>query len=266
MQETRVVEPETPEQEDKKEEARASKSFTGTNFLTYSQTILGRKNPQDRGVAKRRKSPSIVAFQELLTSKGIDIDHVVNNYLYDFMTNGKLPVRYMVMKDDEGKVTPNEGGEHIFLVTPITDKIQEFIEKDTILQGNVKQMNDGSKMLVVGILGYGENDTILAERAEQIREAYKGMSSEDKAKEYTIVPIPDNSIYAVNGGQVVLQFEGQERGDTDLKTLLDSKDRLVNPRQLSIGDIRFATAVGKEGEVKLKFFQKRDKQCYFQPH
>ena len=267
-QETRVVEPETPEQEDKKEEARASKSFTGTNFLTYSQTILGRRNPQDRGVAKRRKSPSIVAFQELLTSKGIDIDHVVNNYLYDFMTDGKLPVRYMVMKDDEGKATPNEGGEHIFLVTPITDKIQEFIEKDTTLQGNVKQMNDGSKMLVVGILGYGENDTVLAERAEQIREAYRGMSSEDKAKEYTIVPVPDNSIYAVNGGQVVLQFEGQERGDTDLKTLLDSKDRLVNPRQLSIGDIRFATAIGREGEVKLKFFQKRegdDQYEFFNP-
>ena len=267
-QETRVVEPETPEQEDKKEEARASKSFTGTNFLTYSQTILGRRNPQDRGVAKRRKSSSIVAFQELLTSKGIDIDHVVNNYLYDFMTNGKLPVRYMVMKDDEGKATPNEGSEHIFLVTPITDKIQEFIEKDTTLQGNVKQMNDGSKMLVVGILGYGENDTVLAERAEQIREAYRGMSSEDKAKEFTIVPVPDNSIYAINGGQVVLQFEGQERGDTDLKTLLDSKDRLVNPRQLSIGDIRFATAIGREGEVKLKFFQKRegdDQYEFFNP-
>ena len=257
-QETRVVEPDTPEQEEKKDEARASKSFTGTNFLTYSQTILGRKNPADKGVAKRRKSPSLQAFQDLLTSKGIDIDHVVNNYMYDFMVDGKLPVQYMVMKDDEGKAVPSEGSEHIFLVTPITDKIQGFIDKDTVLQGNVKQMSDGSKMLVVGILGYGQNDKYLADKAEQIREAYRNMDADSKAKEYTIINIPSNSIYAMNGGQMVLQFEGQERGDSDLKTLLESNDRQVNPRQLSIGDIRFATAIGKEGEVKLKFFQKRE--------
>ena len=257
-QETRVIEPDTPEQEDKKEEARASKSFTGTNFLTYSQTILGRKNPADKGVAKKRTSPSIMAFQDLLTSKGIDIDHVVNNYMYDFMVDGKLPVRYMVMKDDEGKAVPSEDSEHIFLVTPITDKIQGFVDKDTVLQGNVKQMADGSKMLVVGILGYGQNDKYLADKAEQIREAYRNMDADSKAKEYTIINIPNNSIYAMNGGQMVLQFEGQERGDSDLKTLLESNDRQVNPRQLSIGDIRFATAIGKEGEVKLKFFQKRE--------
>ena len=257
-QETRITEPDTPEQEEKKEEARSGKSFTGTNFLTYSQTILGRKNPQDKGVAKRRKGDSIKAFQDLLASKGIDIDHVVNNYIYDFMEDGKLSVHYMVMKDDEGKATPKEGSEHIFLVTVITDKIQEFIEKDAKLQGNVKQMSDGSKMLVVGILGYGENDMDLANKAERIREAYRSMDENSKAKEYTIVNVPANSIYAMNGGQMVLQFEGQERGDVDLKTLLDSNDSTVNPRKLSIGDIRFATAIGKEGEVKLRFFQKRE--------
>lgn len=257
-QETRITEPDTPEQEEKKEEARSGKSFTGTNFLTYEQTILGRKNPENKGVAKRRTNKSVLAFQELLKSKGIDIDHVVNNYIYDFMVDGKLPVHYMVMKDDEGKATPKEGSEHIFLVTVITDKIQEFIDKDTKLQGNVKQMSDGSKMLVVGILGYGENDMDLANKAERIREAYRNMDEDSKAKEYTIINIPDNSIYAMNGGQMVLQFEGQERGDVDLKTLLDSTDSTVNPRQLSIDDIRFATAIGKEGEVKLRFFQKRE--------
>lgn len=257
-QQVRITEPDTPEQEEKKEEARSGKSFTGTNFLTYEQTILGRKNPETKGVAKRRTNKSVLAFQELLKSKGIDIDHVVNNYIYDFMVDGKLPVHYMVMKDDEGKATPKEGSEHIFLVTPITDKIQEFIEKDAKLQGNVKQMSDGSKMLVVGILGYGENDMDLANKAERIREAYRSMDEESKAKEYTIVNVPTNSIYAMNGGQMVLQFEGQERGDVDLKTLLDSNDSTVNPRKLSIGDIRFATAIGKEGEVKLRFFQKRE--------
>ena len=174
------------------------------------------------------------------------------------MVDGKLPVHYMVMKDDEGKATPKEGSEHIFLVTVITDKIQEFIEKDAKLQGNVKQMSDGSKMLVVGILGYGENDMDLANKAERIREAYRSMDENSKAKEYTIVNVPANSIYAMNGGQMVLQFEGQERGDVDLKTLLDSNDSTVNPRKISIGDIRFATAIGKEGEVKLRFFQKRE--------
>ena len=257
-QETRVTEPDTPEQEEKKEEARSGKSFTGTNFLTYEQTILGRKNPATKGVAKRRTNKSVLAFQALLTSKGIDIDHVVNNYMYDFMVDNKLPVNYMVMKDDNGDAVPSAGHEHIFLVTPITDKIQEFIEKDTKLQGNVKQMSDGSKMLVVGILGYGENDMDLANKAERIREAYRSMDENSKAKEYTIVNVPDNSIYAMNGGQMVLQFEGQERGDVDLKTLLDSTDSTVNPRQLKIGDIRFATAIGKEGEVKLRFFQKRE--------
>ena len=119
-------------------------------------------------------------------------------------------------------------------------------------------MSDGSKMLVVGILGYGQNDKYLADKAEQIREAYRNMDADSKAKEYTIINIPNNSIYAMNGGQMVLQFEGQERGDTDLKTLLESNDRQINPRKLSISDIRFATAIGKEGEVKLKFFQKRE--------
>ena len=257
-QETRITEPDTPEQEEKKEEARSGKSFTGTNFLTYSQTILGRRNPEDKGVAKRRKGDSIKAFQDLLASKGIDIDHVVNNYIYDFMVDGKLPVHYMVMKDDEGKATPKEGSEHIFLVTVITDKIQEFIEKDAKLQGNVKQMSDGSKMLVVGILGYGENDMDLANKAERIREAYRSMDENSKAKEYTIVNVPANSIYAMNGGQMVLQFEGQERGDVDLNTLLDKTNKTTNPRGLEIGDIRFATAIGKEGEVKLRFFQKRE--------
>lgn len=257
-QETRITEPDTPEQEEKKEETRSGKSFTGTNFLTYEQTILGRKNPENKGIAKRRTNKSVLAFQELLKSKGIDIDHVVNNYIYDFMEDDKLPVRYMIMKDDEGNAVPSAGHEHIFLVTPITDKIQKFIDKDTKLQGNVKQMSDGNKMLVVGILGYGENDMDLANKAERIREVYRSMDENSKAKEYTIVNVPANSIYAMNGGQMVLQFEGQERGDVDLKTLLDSNDSTVNPRQLKIGDIRFATAIGKEGEVKLRFFQKRE--------
>lgn len=257
-QETRITEPDTPEQEEKKEETRSGKSFTGTNFLTYEQTILGRKNPETKGVAKRRTNKSVLAFQELLKSKGIDIDHVVNNYMYDFMEDGKLPVRYMIMKDDEGNAVPSAGHEHIFLVTQITDKIQKFIDKDTKLQGNVKQMSDGNKMIVVGILGYGENDMDLASKAERIRDAYNNMDEDSKAKEYTIVNVPNNSIYAMNGGQMVLQFEGQERGDVDLKTLLDSNDSTVNPRQLKIGDIRFATAIGREGEVKLRFFQKRE--------
>lgn len=257
-QETRVIQPETEEQEEKKEEIRSGKSFTGTAFLTYSQTILGRRNAKDKGVAIRRKGPSLEAFQALLAANNIDIDHVVNNYIYEFMEDGKLPVRYMVMKDSENKVTPKEGHEHIFLVTKITDKIQKLIDKDTKLQGNVKKMSNGEDMLIVGVLGYGTNDTDLIQGAERIREAYRNMDDASKAGTYTLIPSAENSIFAMNGGQMVLQFEGQEKGNTDLKTLLDSQDSLVNPRQLKIGDIRFATALGKEGSVKLRFFQKRE--------
>lgn len=257
-QDTRVIQPETEEQEEKKEEIRSGKSFTGTAFLTYSQTILGRRNAKDKGVAIRRKGPSLEAFQALLTANNIDIDHVVNNYIYEFMEDGKLPVRYMVMKDSENKVTPKEGHEHIFLVTKITDKIQKFIDKDTKLRGNVKGMSNGEDMLIVGVLGYGTNDNDLIQGAERIREAYRNMDDASKAGTYTLIPSAENSIFAMNGGQMVLQFEGQEKGNTDLKTLLDSQDSLVNPRQLKIGDIRFATALGKEGSVKLRFFQKRE--------
>lgn len=257
-QETRVIQPETEEQEEKKEEIRSGKSFTGTAFLTYSQTILGRRNAKDKGVAIRRKGPSLEAFQALLAANNIDIDHVVNNYIYEFMEDGKLPVRYMVMKDSENKVTPKEGHEHIFLVTKVTDKIQKFIDKDTKLQGNVKKMSNGEDMLIVGVLGYGTNDNDLIQGAERIREAYRNMDDASKAGTYTLIPSAENSIFAMNGGQMVLQFEGQEKGNTDLKTLLDSQDSLVNPRQLKIGDIRFATALGKEGSVKLRFFQKRE--------
>lgn len=257
-QDTRVIQPETEEQEEKKEEIRSGKSFTGTAFLTYSQTILGRRNAKDKGVAIRRKGPSLEAFQALLAANNIDIDHVVNNYIYEFMEDGKLPVRYMVMKDSENKVTPKEGHEHIFLVTKITDKIQKLIDKDTKLQGNVKKMSNGEDMLIVGVLGYGTNDTDLIQGAERIREAYRNMDDASKAGTYTLIPSAENSIFAMNGGQMVLQFEGQEKGNTDLKTLLDSQDRLVNPRQLKIGDIRFATALGREGSVKLRFFQKRE--------
>lgn len=257
-QDTRVIQPETVEQEEKKEEIRSGKSFTGTAFLTYSQTILGRRNAKDKGVAIRRKGPSLEAFQALLAANNIDIDHVVNNYIYEFMEDGKLPVRYMVMKDSENKVTPKEGHEHIFLVTKITDKIQKLIDKDTKLQGNVKKMSNGEDMLIVGVLGYGTNDTDLIQGAERIREAYRNMDDASKAGTYTIIPSAENSIFAMNGGQMVLQFEGQEKGNTDLKTLLDSQDKLVNPRQLKIGDIRFATALGREGNVKLRFFQKRE--------
>ena len=257
-QDTRVIQPETVEQEEKKEEIRSGKSFTGTAFLTYSQTILGRRNAKDKGVAIRRKGPSLEAFQALLAANNIDIDHVVNNYIYEFMEDGKLPVRYMVMKDSENKVTPKEGHEHIFLVTKITDKIQKFVDKDTKLQGNVKKMSNGEDMLIVGVLGYGTNDTDLIQGAERIREAYRNMDDASKAGTYTLIPSAENSIFAMNGGQMVLQFEGQEKGNTDLKTLLDSQDSLVNPRQLKIGDIRFATALGREGSVKLRFFQKRE--------
>ena len=257
-QDTRVIQPDTEEQEEKKEEIRSGKSFTGTAFLTYSQTILGRRNAKDKGVAIRRKGPSLEAFQALLAANNIDIDHVVNNYIYEFMEDGKLPVRYMVMKDSENKVTPKEGHEHIFLVTKITDKIQKLIDKDTKLQGNVKKMSNGEDMLIVGVLGYGTNDTDLIQGAERIREAYRNMDDASKAGTYTLIPSAENSIFAMNGGQMVLQFEGQEKGNTDLKTLLDSQDSLVNPRQLKIGDIRFATALGKEGSVKLRFFQKRE--------
>lgn len=257
-QDTRVIQPETEEQEEKKEEIRSGKSFTGTAFLTYSQTILGRRNAKDKGVAIRRKGPSLEAFQALLAANNIDIDHVVNNYIYEFMEDGKLPVRYMVMKDSENKVTPKEGHEHIFLVTKITDKIQKLIDKDTKLQGNVKKMSNGEDMLIVGVLGYGTNDNDLIQGAERIREAYRNMDDASKAGTYTLIPSAENSIFAMNGGQMVLQFEGQEKGNTDLKTLLDSQDSLVNPRQLKIGDIRFATALGKEGSVKLRFFQKRE--------
>lgn len=257
-QDTRVIQPETEEQEEKKEEIRSGKSFTGTAFLTYSQTILGRRNAKDKGVAIRRKGPSLEAFQALLAANNIDIDHVVNNYIYEFMEDGKLPVRYMVMKDSENKVTPKEGHEHIFLVTKITDKIQKFVDKDTKLQGNVIKMPNGEDMLIVGVLGYGTNDTDLIQGAERIREAYRNMDDASKTDTYTIIPSAENSIFAMNGGQMILQFEGQEKGNTDLKTLLDSQDRLVNPRQLKIGDIRFATALGKESSVKLRFFQKRE--------
>lgn len=257
-QDTRVIQPETEEQEEKKEEIRSGKSFTGTAFLTYSQTILGRRNAKDKGVAIRRKGPSLEAFQALLAANNIDIDHVVNNYIYEFMEDGKLPVRYMVMKDSENKVTPKEGHEHIFLVTKITDKIQKLIDKDTKLQGNVKKMSNGEDMLIVGVLGYGTNDNDLIQGAERIRESYRNMDDASKAGTYTLIPSAENSIFAMNGGQMVLQFEGQEKGNIDLKTLLDSQDILVNPRQLKIGDIRFATALGREGSVKLRFFQKRE--------
>jgi len=252
---------ETPDEKDKRAKDR---SFAGVSYQKYANSINWRG--EDRGVAKPKSTDSdYLKLRETLSKYGIDYEHVVNNYLYEMLDEkGRLEVQYMVMRDTNDNVVTGKEKDriHIFLVAD-PSKVKKYAGKDEKLRSTIIDIN-GQEKVVVGILDSGSN-TKLIKQLNSIRDKYNQMPDSDKADRYTIIPELHNFIYDMNGGAMVREIEGGQKGDVDLKTLLDSDSREVNPRQLTIGDIRFAVAIGKEGETELRFFQAHRNDNFLDP-
>ena len=252
---------ETPEEKEKREKDR---SFAGVSYQKYANSINWRG--ENRGVAKPKSTdPDYLKLRETLSRYGIDYEHVVNNYLYEMLDEkGRLEAQYMVMRDTNGEVVTGKEKDriHIFLVAD-PSKVKKYADKDEKLRSTIIDVN-GQEKVVVGILDSGSN-TKLIKQLNSIRDKYNQMPDSDKADRYTIIPELHNFIYDMNGGAMVREIEGGQKGDVDLKTLLDSDSREVNPRQLTIGDIRFAVAIGKEGETELRFFQAHRNDNFLDP-
>ena len=254
---------ETPEEKEKREKDR---SFAGVSYQKYANSINWRG--ENRGVAKPKSTdPDYNRLRDLLAQYGIDYEHVVNNYLYEMLDEkGRLEVQYMVMRDTNGDVVTGKEKDriHIFLVADPT-KINKYAKEngDEKLRKTIIDVN-GQKKVVVGILDSGSN-TKLIKQLNGIRDRYNQMPDDQKADRYTIIPDLHNYIYDMNGGAMIREIEGGQKGDVDLKSLLDSDSREVNPRQLKIGDIRFAIAIGKEGETELRFFQAHRNDNFLDP-
>ena len=255
---------ETPEEKEKREKDR---SFAGVSYQKYANSINWRG--ENRGVAKPKSTdPDYNRLRDLLAQYGIDYEHVVNNYLYEMLDEkGRLEVQYMVMRDTNDDVVTGKEKDHIhiFLVADPA-KINKYAQGDNAdekLQKTIIDVN-GQKKVVVGILDSGSN-TKLIKQLNGIRDRYNQMPDDQKINRYTIIPELHNYIYDMNGGAMIREIEGGQKGDVDLKTLLDSNNREVNPRQLTIGDIRFAVAIGKEGETELRYFQAHRKDNFLDP-
>ena len=252
---------ETPDEKDKRAKDR---SFAGVSYQKYANSINWRG--EDRGVAKPKSDDAdYIKLRKLLTQYGIDYEHVVNNYLYEMLDEkGRLEVQYMVMRDTNDDVVTGKEKDHIhiFLVAD-PSKVKKYADKDEKLRSTIIDVN-GQKKVVVGILDSGSN-TKLIKQLNGIRDRYNQMPDDQKANRYTIIPELHNYIYDMNGGAMIREIEGGQKGDVDLKSLLDSDSREVNPRGLKIGDIRFAIAIGKEGETELRFFQAHRNDNFFDP-
>lgn len=261
--EVKIVRPNRESQEDR-DKRLSDKSFTAVSYQRYSGAINSSKQGV-RGVAKPKSSSDLYKrFRELLASKNIDFEYVVNNYLYEMLTDGKLEVNYMVMRDKDNNVAVGSQNDriHIFLVTKASAKMLKYAETDQKLAGNIKKIN-GEKMVVVGLLDCGNNQSLI-DQLTAIRGEYNKMSENDKRGEFTLIPNLHNFIYEINPGAMIRSYEGEEEGDVDLATLLVD-DRAKNPRNLKIGDIRFAIAVGKEGNVELRYFQAHRNDEFLSP-
>ena len=223
------------------------KSFRGNAFLQYNQDIKS-VNAGKNGVANERTAASAKKFFTFLKSEGIDIGHIVNNFLSSLMKlseDGKLPVEYMAIIDKDGMFHND-----VFLVTRYTEEVAKICPtSDPKIAGNIKETNRG-KYLVVGVLGYSNSEKALADGHKFILNRLKTQSTSDHyAGKYYVDYSLENKIYDVSPGSIVRKYatETDENPNSNLATLL--ADRRTNPQGMTIDSIRWAVLEGGEEQV-----------------
>ena len=237
-------------------------SLRGNAFHQYKTSDLV------TGLNTKNSGTGAGSYYKLLEEKGIDVDFLQNNYLYQLrklFPEERLPVEYMVMRGGNRGKTDGILENHVFLVTPYTDRVQEVIKRgDSKISGNIITSN-GREYVVVGTLGYSGRQKDLADQYERVKKILFQEAISRTGEEFIVHDSSEDGLSNYIHGQskgYVIRKDTKEAPETpvnmSLKTLLDT----ANPRGLKFGDLRWVILEGSSPEVKdpmnRKWINKKD--------
>jgi hypothetical protein len=214
-------------------------SYVGNAFLKYFQDALKR-----HGLLAERNHRTVKAFYKACEELGIDIQAMTDYHVGDLLNglpNRSIPVKYMHI---------NHGylSKGIALVTPYTDEVAKICPdyKQTI-KGNIVDVN-GRKYLIVGYLGYAENQQNLGDKYGKLLKALIEERGDNKDT-YFVSDKYANEIFDINSGSVIRRKENEPKdtpSSKDIRELVN--DPTANPDGISLQDIKWGyISAGEDG-------------------
>lgn len=214
-------------------------SYVGNAFLRYFQDALKR-----HGLLAERNHKTVKEFYKACSELGIDIQAMTDYHVGDLLNglpNRSIPVKYMHI---------NHGylSKGIALVTPYTDEVAKICPdyKQTI-KGNIVDVN-GIKYLIVGYLGYAENQQNLGDKYSKLLKALIEERGDNKDT-YFVSSKYANEIFDINSGSVVRRKENEPKDTPSSKDIRDLvNDPTANPDGISLQDIKWGyISAGEDG-------------------
>ena len=214
-------------------------SYVGNAFLRYFQDALKR-----HGLLAERNHKTVREFYKACSELGIDIQAMTDYHVGDLLNglpNRSIPIKYMHI---------NHGylSKGIALVTPYTDEVAKICPdyKQTI-KGNIVDVN-GRKYLIVGYLGYAENQQNLGDKYGKLLKALIEERGDNKDT-YFVSDKYANEIFDINSGSVIRRKENEPKdtpSSKDIKELVN--DPTANPDGISLQDIKWGyISAGEDG-------------------
>ncbi len=216
-----------------------SLSYVGNAFLRYFQDALKR-----HGLLAERNHKTVKEFYKACSELGIDIQAMTDYHVGDLLNglpNRSIPIKYMHI---------NHGylSKGIALVTPYTDEVAKICPdyKQTI-KGNIVTV-DGKKYLIVGYLGYAENQQNLGDKYGKLLKALIEERGENKDT-YFVSDKYANEIFDINSGSVIRRKENEPKDTPSSRDIRDLvNDPTANPDGISLQDIKWGyISAGEDG-------------------
>ena len=214
-------------------------SYVGNAFLRYFQDALKR-----HGLLAERNHKTVKEFYKACSELGINIQAMTDYHVGDLLNglpNRSIPIKYMHI---------NHGylSKGIALVTPYTDEVAKICPdyKQTI-KGNIVDVN-GVKYLIVGYLGYAENQQNLGNKYGKLLKALIEERGENKDT-YFVSDKYANEIFDINSGSVIRRKENEPKDTPSSKDIRDLvNDPTANPDGISLQDIKWGyISAGEDG-------------------
>lgn len=214
-------------------------SYVGNAFLRYFQDALKR-----HGLLAERNHKTVKEFYKACSELGIDIQAMTDYHVGDLLNglpNRSIPIKYMHI---------NHGylSKGIALVTPYTDEVAKICPdyKQTI-KGNIVDVN-GKKYLIVGYLGYAENQQNLGDKYAKLLKALIEERGDNKDT-YFVSDKYANEIFDINSGSVIRRKENEPKDTPSSRDIRDLvNDPTANPDGISLQDIKWGyISAGEDG-------------------
>lgn len=261
-------------------EGEAEVSMRANSFLQYNV---------DGHTASPRRDAVNQWFNAMWAdlNMGYTIADIQNNYIWKMLDldvfkdkdeKGRIPVRYVKFNNHLTKSNGEDAGlnRFVFLATEYTDAVKSVFPEEERAKFRTLE-KDGKQYLVIGSLGVyspehtdGEELTPLEKMWDAINKEATALVEENPDVAYQIVEAGENGentnyIYAVNNGEVITKFAGQDSAPRQIRELLASKE--TNPRNLGIGDLMFAIVMGDEesGQLYTKYIGKDSESGNLRP-